>query len=273
MLPNLNINDINRSILDTFVESTFSLTLTPACIGGTPTAPTATVVSGSGLGNGTYSYQVTFVTGVGETLPSVASNVITSVSPSTAKVNLTNIPLGVNNGQVGVTSRKIYRTFANGSTYYLVTTIADNTTTTYTDQTADASLGAGVPTSDTSNSPWASGAHTDTVQYGRIGSMCWIHIIGSGGSPGSHFYWPCGAIGGTGYYLIGASGSLPTAITPTDTKSITSANIYNDSVGQAARIDVLSTGGLLVYAGTSGVGFSALGNNGFAYDCTIWYHI
>ena len=38
------------------------------------------------------------------------------------------------------TSRKIYRTKAGGATYYLLTTIADNSTTIYTDNTADVSL-------------------------------------------------------------------------------------------------------------------------------------
>ena len=39
-----------------------------------------------------------------------------------------------------VIARKIYRTKAGGSTYWLLATIADNTTTTYTDTAADASL-------------------------------------------------------------------------------------------------------------------------------------
>jgi hypothetical protein len=60
--------------------------------------------------------------------------------------DLTNIPIGPS----GTTGRKVYRTVANGSTYKLLTTIANNTTTTFTDTTADASLGATAPTSDTS---------------------------------------------------------------------------------------------------------------------------
>lgn len=52
-------------------------------------------------------------------------------------------------GPSGTTSRKVYRSVAGGSTLKLLTTIADNTTTTYTDSTADASLGATAPTVDT----------------------------------------------------------------------------------------------------------------------------
>jgi hypothetical protein len=45
-----------------------------------------------------------------------------------------------------VTSRKLYRTAAGGSTYLLAATIADNSTTTYTDSLVDGSLGAAAPT-------------------------------------------------------------------------------------------------------------------------------
>jgi hypothetical protein len=50
----------------------------------------------------------------------------------------------------GVTARKLYRTAANGSQLKLLATINDNTTTTYTDTTTDAALGANAPTLDTS---------------------------------------------------------------------------------------------------------------------------
>jgi hypothetical protein len=54
-------------------------------------------------------------------------------------------------GPVGTTARKVYRSAAGTSTpLKLLATIADNTTTTYTDTTADGSLGATAPTTDTS---------------------------------------------------------------------------------------------------------------------------
>lgn len=49
-----------------------------------------------------------------------------------------------------VTQRKIYRTAVNGSQLKLLTTIANNTATTFYDNVADAALGANAPTSDTS---------------------------------------------------------------------------------------------------------------------------
>jgi hypothetical protein len=100
----------------------------------------ATVATGAaGSLTGTYTYAVTFTTALGETGLGTASG---SVSPSSQQVSITNIPLGNTSTPDGVTGRKIYRTKAGGTTYFLLTTIADNTTTTYTDNTVDGSLGA-----------------------------------------------------------------------------------------------------------------------------------
>ena len=88
--------------------------------------------------NGAYKYKVTFVDAGGETTVGAVSNTITVTDYTTSYINLSAIPIG----PYGTTSRKIYRTEAGGSTYKLLTTIADNTTTTYTDLTPDASLGA-----------------------------------------------------------------------------------------------------------------------------------
>jgi uncharacterized phiE125 gp8 family phage protein len=65
------------------------------------------------------------------------------------KVELTAIPLG---GAL-VTSRKIYRTAAAGSAYLLLATLADNTTTVYTDNIADSALGAAAPSVNSTSDP------------------------------------------------------------------------------------------------------------------------
>jgi hypothetical protein len=57
---------------------------------------------------------------------------------------------GIAVGATGTTSRKVYRTAVGASQLKLLTTLADNTTTTFADATADGSLGANAPTSDTS---------------------------------------------------------------------------------------------------------------------------
>jgi len=105
------------------------------------TAPTLTVVAGTTLGIGNYYYVVSYQTANGTTNYGPVSAVATTTSSNQA-INLTAIPTGPSGI---VTARKIYRTTVNGSSsgpFYLVTTLNDNTTTTYSDTTADASLGA-----------------------------------------------------------------------------------------------------------------------------------
>lgn len=99
-----------------------------------PSAPTVAVGSG-GVLNGTYYYCVVFVTTNGQTQ---CGTVSASVAPASQEVNLTNIPTGTSGV---VTARKLYRTKA-GQTgpYYLVTSINDDTTTSFTDNDADSGL-------------------------------------------------------------------------------------------------------------------------------------
>lgn len=112
---------------------------------GLPTAPSGADSGVAGNPNGTYTYKVTFVTSTGETTPSSASGNVVVVNK---KIDVSSIALG---GE-GTTSRKLYRTEAGpGATWKLVTTISDNSTTTYTDNVADGSLGAAAPSSDTAN--------------------------------------------------------------------------------------------------------------------------
>lgn len=111
------------------------------------------VALGSGAGNvdnGAHRYLATFYDASGETQAGDITDAIT-VSNKTVngKVSLSNIPLGGSN----ITGRKIYRTAANGSTYLLLATIANNTATTYTDDIADSALGAEAPSANTTGDP------------------------------------------------------------------------------------------------------------------------
>jgi len=100
-----------------------------------PGAPTVAVNATAGNLTGPLYYAVTFVTANGETEKGVQSSV---VNPTAQQVNLTAIPTGTNGV---VTARKIYRATVSNGLFQLVTTIADNTTTTYTDNVASGSLG------------------------------------------------------------------------------------------------------------------------------------
>jgi hypothetical protein len=73
-----------------------------------------------------------------------------TVNPVTAAHQQVTVS-GIALGPAAVTKREIYRTAVNGSQLKLVTTINDNTSTgPFVDAVPDASLGANVPTSDTS---------------------------------------------------------------------------------------------------------------------------
>jgi hypothetical protein len=85
---------------------------------------------------------VTFVNSQGETTPSAASADVTVADKATNGQILVS---GIAIGEEGTTARKLYRTEAAGSTYKLLTTIANNTATTFVDNVADASLGATAP--------------------------------------------------------------------------------------------------------------------------------
>jgi len=84
---------------------------------------------------------------------SVASNPLAPTVDTTAGAPLCVVPLtGIETGPPAVTARKLYRTAANvtpdASAYRLLATIANNTATTYTDTTPDASLGVALPASN-----------------------------------------------------------------------------------------------------------------------------
>lgn len=118
-----------------------------------PGAPTIALISPAVAGNidnGAHRYLVTFVTANGETQAGTPSAAVTVADKTVnGKVTVSAIPLGGS----AVTARKLYRTAAGGSTYLLLATIADNTTTTYADNIADASLGAGAPSTNSTSDP------------------------------------------------------------------------------------------------------------------------
>jgi len=106
-----------------------------------PSTNLAAAVGAAGVLTGAYYYTQTFVTALGETAPWPGT--ATVVNPSSQQVNLSAIPTG----PAGTIARRIYRTPATPTDpkdYRFVAEIADNTTTTYTDNLADGSLGAPV---------------------------------------------------------------------------------------------------------------------------------
>ena len=100
-------------------------------------APFAVEAVNAGTLDGEYYYAMTYVTAGGEEVLGSVSNTLT--------VTLKQVDLTLPIGYTGTTSRKIYRTEAGGTDLKLVTTIADNTTLTYSDNIADGSLTTDIP--------------------------------------------------------------------------------------------------------------------------------
>lgn len=119
----------------------------------TPTAPSAADGGAGGL-TGFYSYCVTFVTAQGETLCSPATS---GLSVTSRQITVSSIPTGTSNV---VLSRRLYRakSFTGAAPfpiYQLVqsgacfTAIADNVTTSCTDNMSDAGVGINAPIANT----------------------------------------------------------------------------------------------------------------------------
>ncbi len=85
---------------------------------------------------GTYQYKVSFIRQTSETNPSLGSSNIV-LSGDNRRLLLEHIPLS---SAKDVMARKIYRTLAGGQDFYLLATLSDNSTTSYTDTTPDSAL-------------------------------------------------------------------------------------------------------------------------------------
>jgi len=152
-----------------------------------PTTDFTAAVGAAGVLNGTYQYAVTFkntVTGARSNPNPAAFTGPATVAPANQKVDLSNIPIS-NDPQVN--AREIWRTFANQAQLFLLTTITDNSTTTYTDNAPDADL-----TSETIQFDNAPPSSTFNDAVGPYQGRMWWTRDPSAGNPGRVFYSPIG---------------------------------------------------------------------------------
>lgn len=179
-----------------------------------------------GILTGDYLYKVTFLNAIGETAGGTTSAL---VSPSSNKVSV-----GVPRGPTGTTSRKIYRTSAGGAdgTQKLLTTIADNTTTGYADNIADGSLGAAVPTTDTTGKGWVPSAPSAAIRQSQTnvaGVLTGVYtykitfVNATGETQGSI----------TSSSITAASNQIFLTNIPTGRSDVTARNIYRTAAGGA----------------------------------------
>ena len=147
-----------------------------------------------------------------------------------AKAQLTSVPIGPSS----VTHRKLYRTKANTSALLLLATIADNTTATYTDQAADATLGAAPPGSDTSGLSQPSGS----VGAGATA----IIVAGAGAFPAAGGW----AVIGNGEQVVrysGISGNTLIGIPASGPGALTASIAYNSSITVAPALTGIPAAG------------------------------
>lgn len=106
-----------------------------------PTATPSVTSNAAGVLTGDYRYKITAVN-----TNLVESDVGPSSTTFTAAGATLRVTIPTFAASYGVSARNVYRTAAGGSVYKRVATVSDNTSTTYDDNIADASLGVNAPT-------------------------------------------------------------------------------------------------------------------------------
>lgn len=150
VVPLRNTNPARFLLVNSFNISQFDYLVAPI-------APTVAIGGGGNLSPGRYRWLITYVNkkyinppGIfqvnGETDSGIPSNVVTAAAGNAG--NLTNIPVDVWSADTPInvraqTTRRIYRTIANGNTFYFVDELNDNTTTSYTDTRSDVDIQTG----------------------------------------------------------------------------------------------------------------------------------
>ena len=145
------------------------------------------------------------------------------------QVQLTGIPVGAPT----VTARKLYRTAADVTPLQWLTTIANNTATTYLDAAADAALGAAPPLVDSSGL---------TQPQGNVLAGSTSLVVASIGA-----FPPAGwAVIGNGTQVIrytGISGNVLTGIPPSGPGSIQASIAFNSTVTAAPSLTGIPASG------------------------------
>jgi hypothetical protein len=122
-----------------------------------PSAPTTALVASAGnIEAGTHVWAYSFVNAQGEGPVSAASNPALTTDATHGQVTVT-----IAAGPAGTIARNIYRSTAGTATPLLyVGTVADNTSTTFTDNVSDMDLGSAGPTAAGTTPPVAGGTAT-----------------------------------------------------------------------------------------------------------------
>jgi excisionase family DNA binding protein len=249
-----------------------------------PGAPTV-ALGGAGGPTGTYTYRITFVTAQGETELGTASS---SISPSNQAVNLTAIPTGTSGV---VTQRKIYRNkTADPNVWYFVATLANNTTTTYTDTATDAAITVVANANNTTGGrTLINGTQTAYANFaGQNTAFGWATLAGNtSGTYNTASGYAALLANTTGFYNTAygglslsnnTSGSFNTAVGMQSLTANTTGtgNVAQGYVSLASNTTGnynVGTGYQTVYANTTGAGNIGMGLQALLYNRTGSYNI
>jgi len=145
----------------------------PFTEGGTTapaSAPTLVAGAGGAVTTGNHVWVYSYVSAAGETGPSPVSATL-NVTGGNQSITVS----GITVGPVGTTARNLYRTTSGAATtdpYFLVTSIANNTTTIFVDTIADGSL--------TTLGPLQVNDRSGNVNNGAfVGSISWDTVFSS----------------------------------------------------------------------------------------------
>lgn len=148
------------------------------------TGPTVPMTSpGTGLAAGTYKYKVTFKNSTTGSRSNPQDDNTSITVDAGSIVQLSNIQVS---SDPQVDQREIYRTQVNGQLYFLLATIMDNTTTTYTDGHPDVDLDSFELQLD--NDPPES-SYQDAWMVPGNGTMWWTRDS-TNGAQGRAYYSP-----------------------------------------------------------------------------------
>lgn len=197
--------------------------------GATPAAPSQAIAAGGSVDVGAHSYAVSFVGQTGEeTL--AGTTVVATTTGGNQTVNLTSIPTG----PTGTTARNIYRSkVGTTSPLFLVHTISDNVTTTYSDTVADSTLVTQSPSHPTfgASSRWQDSTGVTKAQIYGDGAV--YFDAGSITSDGA------GTLTVTGQFVAnvpstGQGLAITYASAPAGTVRAFGANVSGDSTSRVA---------------------------------------
>jgi hypothetical protein len=247
------VNDFKDLLTGVMVDQLVTLAsmLTLKAKGTTPAAPSQAIAAGGSVDVGAHSYAVTFVGQTGEET-AIGTAVVATTSGGNQTVNLTSIPTGPS----GTTARKVYRTKVGGTTFFLVTTLSDNTTTTYSDTATDASLAATNPPSHSTfggTTRWQNSSGTTKAQvFGSDGAVSFDG--GNITSDGAGALTMNGALSVGGNLLSTGTGSL----------AFTGAGRTDPGNDTTPRVVKSATGGTLDFVGGAS-GFRFIKNSGSTF--------